>query len=338
MAASPSFSINGNPVNTKASVAASATVVATLDSTEGVNSVLWIISRTDETSQPSDYTVIISGSKGEIATVTSLGVGTVAVFLATINGGKSEQNDQPSDTSRQEVKFFVPDATIEMLAAGELDSSAARPDRLSSATHGPVDPVNAALRVVAAGGGGGGGGVADFDHVETIVVGANVQSVTFSSLLSDTDEGYKIEFYWIADTAAVLEMQLNPNGVAAGGADYAHRVGHAAGLTTTPVTDFEAYGFNSFCIAETHGFSSGGQVNGTIWMPAWKESGEPRIWRCSYVGERTVVAIVRAAISARHNVYWNNSATEITSIELDSGSANGIKTGSRFMLSKGKWS
>jgi hypothetical protein len=145
--ASPSFSINGNPVNTKASVGTGATVTATLDSTDGIRSIAWSIERTDDTSTPGDYPLIVSGSIGQTVTTSALGPGTAAVLKARINGGLDAQTDQPSDETIQEVKFFVPDSgALEVLAAGEL----AREDVVTSPTHGAVEAINAAIRRAAA--------------------------------------------------------------------------------------------------------------------------------------------------------------------------------------------
>lgn len=153
MAGSPSFSINGGTVNVKASVAAASPVVATLDSIDGVRQVSWKVSRTDELSTPGDYALVPSGSVGQTVTTTSLGTGRAAVLEATINGGQDPVTERPSDATKQEVKFYVPTAQgIELLCAGETDSSETKPDRVSSPTHGAVEPINVALR--ASGGGG----------------------------------------------------------------------------------------------------------------------------------------------------------------------------------------
>ena len=74
--ASPSFTINAGPVDTKESVTAATSVVCTLDDTSGVRQFAWTITRTDDTTSPASYaTPVISGATCETATFTSLGVG-----------------------------------------------------------------------------------------------------------------------------------------------------------------------------------------------------------------------------------------------------------------------
>lgn len=148
---SPDFTIDAGPTNTKASVSAATAVVATLVDTTGVSQVQWVISRTDDTTLPSDYTgsIIISGSIGQTFQITSLAAGTAAVIKCTINGGLGAATDQPSTETIQENKFYVLTAGgNEVLAAGELDSSGLTPDRVSSATHGAAEPVNAVIRSI----------------------------------------------------------------------------------------------------------------------------------------------------------------------------------------------
>ena len=145
-APSPSFAINGGTVNVKASVTATTAVTAIIDDIQGVTQVLWEISRTDETSQPSDYTLVPSGTNGTQVDLTSLAAGTAAVIKATINAGETAAGFE-SATTIQEVKFFVPLAGgSEVLSGGETDSSGLNPDRTSSLTHGAVDPINVGIR------------------------------------------------------------------------------------------------------------------------------------------------------------------------------------------------
>lgn len=146
---SPDFAINGGTVNEPQSVAASAAVTALLDDISGVRQVSWEISRTDDLSVPADYALVVSGSVGQQCATTALLAGTAAVLKATINGGLDAATDQPSDATIREVKFWVPDANgIQVLCAGELDSSGLTPDRVSSLTHGAVAPLNDAIRAM----------------------------------------------------------------------------------------------------------------------------------------------------------------------------------------------
>lgn len=148
--ASPDFAINGGTVNERQSVAASTAITGLIDDIAGVTSVAWEISRVDEGSLPTDYVLVVTGSVDQQVDTTALLAGTAGVLKATINAG--QVNDQPSTTTIREVKFFVPAANgLSVLCAGELDSSAAKPDRVDSLTHGAAESVNAAIRV--AGGG-----------------------------------------------------------------------------------------------------------------------------------------------------------------------------------------
>jgi hypothetical protein len=145
---SPAFSINGNPIGAKASVAAGGAVSASLDSTVGVRTASWELIRTDDTSTPAGYTLLVSGPVNENCSTTALGVGTSAALQVTINSGLDEQTGLPSEETKYVVKFYVPTTGgLEVLNAGELEDD----NRESSAVFGAVEPLNASIRLSSSG-------------------------------------------------------------------------------------------------------------------------------------------------------------------------------------------
>lgn len=106
--ASPGFRINGGAVGVKASVSASASVSATLDSTDGVRSVSWSVIGTDETSAVADYTLVTSGSIGQTVTWTAGAAGTAGILRCEINGGLNPQTQQADPATRATAKWYVP--------------------------------------------------------------------------------------------------------------------------------------------------------------------------------------------------------------------------------------
>ena len=140
---SPSFSINGGDLDSKASVTASGSVVATLDSLVGVSSVAWSIAGTDETASAADYTLSLSGTKNSVCTTTALAAGTAAILKCVINGGIDPFTGAAKPEYVQTIKFFVPTAGgYEVGCVGETNES--------DPEFGSLGIVNAAVRGVSA--------------------------------------------------------------------------------------------------------------------------------------------------------------------------------------------
>lgn len=138
---SPLFAINGGAPGVKASVAASSTVTATLDSIAGVNSVIWSIASTDDTAVPEDYTLVQSGIKGETVTLTALGDGTSAILDALVNNGIDETSNH-NEALRATSKFWVP------TLGGGIEVGCVNETFESDPTYGSTAELNAAIRAV----------------------------------------------------------------------------------------------------------------------------------------------------------------------------------------------
>ncbi len=121
---SAAFSINGGASLVKASVAASASVTVALDSTDGVDSVLWEVSLTDETKVVGDYT--FADATATSTTVTASTAGTAFIVRCTVNNGvifDGLQNVQVGDYVKT-AKVYVPTVDEkEVLVAGEVYES-----------------------------------------------------------------------------------------------------------------------------------------------------------------------------------------------------------------------
>ncbi len=140
---SPAFSINGAAVGAKVAVAAGGAIVATLDDIAGVAPVTWAVSRTDETTDDSDYTLTPSGSVNQTVSFTAGEAGTAGVLKATVAGGIDPSTSRPSAAMSAEVKWYVPTVSgREVLCAGELDDE----DNVSDATFGGVAAINPSIR------------------------------------------------------------------------------------------------------------------------------------------------------------------------------------------------
>lgn len=136
--ASPAFRINGGAPGVKASVSASGSVTATLDSTDGVRRVEWSVIGTDETTEITDYTLTPSGSIGQTVTLTAGAAGTAGILRCQINGGLNAQ-EQPDSATRATAKWYV-------LTAGGAEVGCVNETYESNATYGWTGLVNAALR------------------------------------------------------------------------------------------------------------------------------------------------------------------------------------------------
>lgn len=104
--ASPAFRINGGAVGVKASVSASTSVSATLDSTDGVRRVTWSVIGTDGTNSAASYTLTPSGSIGQTVTWTSGAAGTAGILRCEINSGLNAAGQTDSAT-RATGKWYV---------------------------------------------------------------------------------------------------------------------------------------------------------------------------------------------------------------------------------------
>ncbi|MGK3981264.1 hypothetical protein WMF38_57235 [Sorangium sp. So ce118] len=139
---SPSIRINGGSPGVKASVSASSSVTATLDSTDGVRSVTWSVLGTDETATSASYTLVQSGSVGQTVTFTSGAAGTAGILRSEINGGVNLQTEQADPTTRATAKWYVPtSAGVEVGCVNE--------ELESNATHGWTGLINAIARGLA---------------------------------------------------------------------------------------------------------------------------------------------------------------------------------------------
>lgn len=137
--ASPAFRINGGAVGAPASVSASGTVTATLDSIVGVNRVTWSVMSTDDTRLPSSYTLTPSGSIGQTVTLTAGAAGTAGILRCVINAGLDLQTGAPSAATAATGKWYVPTSNgFEVIAGDETLESDSR--------VGWGKAINAALR------------------------------------------------------------------------------------------------------------------------------------------------------------------------------------------------
>lgn len=142
---SPAIRINGGSAGVKASVSASTSVSATLDSTDGVRSCAWTVIGTDETTAAASYTLVQSGSVGQTVTFTSGAAGTAGILRVEINGGMDLQTEQASDATRATCKWYV-------ATSGGSEVGCVNETVESDATYGWTAIVNQGIRGSAVGG------------------------------------------------------------------------------------------------------------------------------------------------------------------------------------------
>jgi hypothetical protein len=156
---SSAIRINAAAPGLAVSVAASSAVTATLDSVAGVNSVVWRISSTDETTLPEDYTLVPSGIRGENVAFNALAVGTSGILEALINDGIDEtRNVNPF--LRGTCEFNVP-------TAGGLLVGCVNETFEGDATFGSTPKLNSAIR-----------GIGDSSAVAWVVPGVKTADYT----------------------------------------------------------------------------------------------------------------------------------------------------------------
>jgi hypothetical protein len=139
---SPIFRINGGAPGAKASVSAGGDIVATLDDPSGVDTCVWSVTATDETTAPSEYTLTPFGPSNSSVVFSAADFGTAGILRCIINGGISKATKLPDPIgTTSTAKWFVPDAGFEVGAAGEQMES--------DPTYGSTGLFNSAIRACA---------------------------------------------------------------------------------------------------------------------------------------------------------------------------------------------
>lgn len=145
MAANPSalFAVNGGSPGVKASVTAGSTVTCVLDDVSGVTSTTWSIASADETTDPSSFTLSVSGLHQETMTFTApASPGKAVIVQATVNSGLLPSTGSISPDLTSTCKVYVPTA-----GAGEVGCAGEAYE--SDATYGSTGIINYGVRNVA---------------------------------------------------------------------------------------------------------------------------------------------------------------------------------------------
>ncbi len=172
---SPSFTIDAGAPLEKASVAVGATVTCALDDINGVTYVEWFVDTTDETAEPSDYTLSTNGGPvpgNETMTFTAGAQATGGLIRCKINNGVNPVTDRIdiSGTERTAL-WFVPTTVgaYEVFVDGEVSQS--------DLVHGQTGKLNQVIRAFSGGGAGAFSyvnlGVGAFPSVGLVRMGRN---------------------------------------------------------------------------------------------------------------------------------------------------------------------
>ncbi len=148
---------------------------------------------------------------------------------------------------------------------------------------------------------------------EQVIAGADVQDVTFSGLLGDTDEEYLLVGR-IVKSAATVEYSLEPNNVATAQKSTRIRAGGGG------VAEVNA---NTMQIAKP-----GADILMYFELELLAHSDHWRMCRINGVHARTGASPNRFT----NGSFWEESATEITSLVVHADTAAEIKIGSSFIL------
>jgi hypothetical protein len=158
-----------------------------------------------------------------------------------------------------------------------------------------------------------GSGALELIQDQTLTVAGT--SVTFSGLDGDTDEVYFLTFRAIKAVVATIAVTLRPNGITTNQVTRATVAGSGTGTISTSTLQIVANG----------GPTTGDTDHGTVTLDA--KTGALRTGRLnSLEAAGSAVFIIDGAIS------WNETATNITSLDVVCDQANGLAAGSYFRL------
>lgn len=152
--------------------------------------------------------------------------------------------------------------------------------------------------------------------IEKKTVAAATQSVTFSSLDGDTDEFYVLQIYVINGSGSTMNIELRPNGLST---NLTYQVGTVSGGS------FAGGSGGSGAIIDVTGSQ---QSYVTLFITASKTNAKPRFWHSNGIrhsGSGSLSAYFGAGV-------WNDTTTNITSLEVRSTVASGLGQNSILVL------
>ena len=160
-----------------------------------------------------------------------------------------------------------------------------------------------------------------WDHIQTQTIGGpDTDSVVFTGLDGDVDDVYKLVFNGVDYPSVVTtNYQLRPNGVVPAGPAF---VSQAMRIRTS-VVDNTTFTFGYWFLANSANF----YFSGRVYIDA--KTGQHRQYQAVLQQSRQAVSDV---VVTRGTGYWTDTATNITSLEINTPSGNGITTGSIWSL------
>ncbi len=158
------------------------------------------------------------------------------------------------------------------------------------------------------------GSIWDFIQTKNITVDAN--SVVFSGLDGDVDDVYKLVWTGVDYPGATTNWQLRPNGVTTG--LFSQGMLHRTLVAGNPV-----FTFSYWCMHNEGNVYFAGRA----YVSA--KTGAPRQFFCEdQISEKATTKVQKAILSG----YWSDTTTNITSLEVNTPSGNGITAGSTWSL------
>lgn len=159
-----------------------------------------------------------------------------------------------------------------------------------------------------------GGSIWDFIQTKNIAVDTN--SVIFSGLNGDVDDVYKMVFTAIDYPGTTTAWQFRPNGVTTNQISMA--LLHRTNIGSNPIFIFNHLNMHN---------EGDVYLGGRLYFDA--KTGKPRQFYCEdQISERSVAKVQKAFFSG----FWNDTSTNITSLEVFTPGGNGITAGSVWSL------
>ena len=154
--------------------------------------------------------------------------------------------------------------------------------------------------------------------IETKDITVATNSITFSGLDGDTDLVYKLVYDFIGVGVGVTNYTLRPNGITTSQGSIRHNFSSAG---THDVASFADLRFATIGTAHT---------GGELMFHA--ETGRRRVYHAAHTGGGVVSGATAGVTARQWYGTWDETVTNITSLEIFASTASGIPIGSKWSL------
>ncbi len=176
--------------------------------------------------------------------------------------------------------------------------------------------------------GGGGGGIGTgWELVEKKDITVDTTSITFSGLDGDTDEQYMLIMHEVtlASAGADYKITMRPNGVTTQQQTFEVSSPSSSGFRATS-------NFTDLRWRSTYQRARGQAIDTTMWLSS--KSGSPRNFRTYQGSSSTPKTFPSGSGVTMSTLSWEDTSTNITSLDIVASTAGGIGAGSTYCLYK----